>query len=81
MAKQFSVNPLQKFICQYQASRQASTWHLVFLSWIFRYFPAFQIVILVEYPVHFILGKCLMDSQQVLFSFTEVWPYNFHLSL
>ena len=38
-----------------------------------RYFPAFQVVI-VEYSALFILGKCLMDSQQVLLIFTEVWP-------
>ena len=45
-----------------QASRQANSWSLVFLSQIFRYFPAFQVAILVKYPVVFILGKCLMDS-------------------
>ena len=27
-----------------------------------RYFPAFQVVLLVKYPVLSILGKCLMDS-------------------
>ena len=27
----------------------------------FLCFPAFQVVILVEYPVIFILGKCLLD--------------------
>ena len=34
---------------------------LVFLSQIFRYFPAFSVVISVEYLVPFILGKCLVD--------------------
>ena len=41
-----------------------------------RYFSAFQVVI-VEYSALFILGKCLMDSQQVLLIFTEVWPKYF----
>ena len=45
-------------------SRRASSWPLVFLSPIFRYFPAFQVVTLVEYPVLFILNTCLMDCQQ-----------------
>ena len=40
-AKQFSVNSCRKFLCQYQASRWASTWLLVFLCQIFKYFPAF----------------------------------------
>ena len=62
MAKQFSVNSHGKLLCQYQASRQANTWPIAFLSQIFRYFPAFQVVILVEYPVLLFLGKCLMDS-------------------
>ena len=35
---------------------------IVFLSQIYRYFPAFYVVILVEYPVLLLLGKCLMDS-------------------
>ena len=53
--------------------RRASTWPVVLFCQIFRYFPAFQVVI-VEYSVLFILVKCLMDSQQVLLIFTEVWP-------
>ena len=45
----------------------------------FRYFPAFK-VILVKYTVLFILGKCLMDSEQVILIFAELWPYSFHVS-
>ena len=33
-----------------------------------------------KYTVLFVLGKCLMDSEQVNLIFTEVWPYNFHVS-
>ena len=40
MPKQFSLNSRRKF-CQYQATRWASTWSLVFPSQIFTYFPAF----------------------------------------
>ena len=40
-----------------EASEQASTWPLVFLSQICEYFPAFQVIILVEYPVMSILDK------------------------
>ena len=54
-----------------QVSRQANTWPLAFLSQIFRYFLAFYVVILVEYPVLLFFGKCLMDSLQVLSIFTE----------
>ena len=63
-----------------QASSQASAWPGVFLSQKFKYFLAFLVVILVKYNVLFILGKCLMDSEQVILIFTEVWPYNFHVS-
>ena len=45
---------------------------LVFLSQIFRYFPAFQVVILVEHPVLFVLGKCLLDSYLILLISPEV---------
>ena len=63
-----------------QASRQASDQPGVFLSQNFRFFPAFQVVILVKYTVLFVLGKHLMDFEQVILIFTEVWPYNFHVS-
>ena len=65
---------------QYQASMQASAQPAVFLFQNFRYFPAFYIVILVKYTVLFILDKYLMDSEQVILIFTEVWSYNFHVS-
>ena len=52
----------ENFVCQYQVSRQAITWPLVFLSQIFRHSPVFYVVILVEYPVIFIVGKYLMHS-------------------
>ena len=73
-AKQFSVNSHRKFLCQYQASRQARTQPGVFLSQNFRYFPVFQVFILVKYTVLFALGKRSMDSEQVILVFTEVWP-------
>ena len=78
MAKTFLVNSCETH--GKQASRQASTWPGVFLSENFRYFPVFKVVILVKYTVLFVLGKCLMDSEQVILIFTEVWPYNFHVS-
>ena len=28
----------------------------------------------------FALGKCLMDSKQIILIFIEVWDYNFHVS-
>ena len=52
----------ENFVCQYQVSRQAITWPLVFLSQIFRHSPVFYVVILVEYPAIFITGKYLMHS-------------------
>ena len=70
-SKQFSVNSRGKFIYQYQASRRANTGPLVFLFQIFIYFPVFYVVILVEHPALFILGKCLMDSY---------WSLALHLS-
>ena len=81
MTKQFSVNSREKFLCQYQTSRQAVSKHLAcsLLSHIFRYFPAFQVVIFVEYPVLFLLSQCLIDFKQVLLTFTKVCPYNFHV--
>ena len=79
-AKQFSVNSHGKFLCQYQASRQASAQPGVFLSQDFRYFPAFEVAILVKYTVLLVLGKCVMASKEVIFIFTEVWPYRFHVS-
>ena len=30
-----------------------------------------------KYTVLFVLGKCLMDSEQVILIFTEVWPTMF----
>ena len=63
-----------------QASRQASARPGVFPCQNFRYFPSFYVVILVKYTVLFVLGKCLMDSEQVILIFTEVWLYNFHVS-
>ena len=63
-----------------QGGRQASAGPGVFLSQNFSYFPALQVVVLVTYTVLFILGKCLMDSEQVILIYTEVWSYNFHLS-
>ena len=80
VAKQFSVNSHRKFLCQYQASRQASAWLAVFVSQNFKYFPAFKLVILEKYIVLFVLGKCLMDSKEVILIFTGVWPFNFHVS-
>ena len=58
--------------------RQASARPAVFLSQNFRYFPTFQVVILVK--CNFVLDKCLMESEQVIFIFAEAWPYNFHVS-
>ena len=44
MAKQFSVNSLRKFLCQYQASRQASTWPEPFLLRILDTFHPFKLL-------------------------------------
>ena len=33
-----------------------------------------------KYTVLFVLGKCLIDSEQVILIFTEVWPDSFHVS-
>ena len=44
-AKKFSVKSSREFLHQYQACRVASTWPLVFLSQIFRYFPAYQVIL------------------------------------
>ena len=63
-----------------QADRQASTWPGIFLSRNFRYFPVFKLLFLVKYVVIFVLSKCLMDSEQVILIFTEVWPWYFHVS-
>ena len=63
-----------------QASKHLASSSSFFLSEIFRYVPAFQAVIFVKYPLLFILSKCLMDSYQVLLIFTEIWPYDFHVS-
>ena len=41
MAKKFSVKSSREFLHQYQVCRKASTWPLLFLSQIFRYFPAY----------------------------------------
>ena len=45
-----------------------------------RYFSSFSVVISAKYVVLFILGKCLLDSYELLLSTTEVWLYNFHVS-
>ena len=63
-----------------QANKQASAQPGVFLSQNFRYFPAFEVAILVKYTVLLVLGKCVMASKEVIFIFTEVWPYRFHVS-
>ena len=63
-----------------QATRQASTRPGVFLSQNFRYFTSFKVVNLEKYTVLFVLGKCFMDSEQVILIFSEVWLYNFHVS-
>ena len=42
-AKQFAVNSYGESLYLYQASRQARTWPLGFLSHIFRYFLALQV--------------------------------------
>ena len=63
-----------------QVSRQASAQPAVFRYQKFRYFSAFWVVILVKYTVLFILGKCLMNSEQVILIFTEVWHYKFDVS-
>ena len=83
MAKQFSVNSHGKSLCQYQASRQVSTRPGVFLSKNFRYFPSFLSYYFSEIYCTFCfgpVGKCLMDSEQLILIFTEVWLYNFHVS-
>ena len=51
-----------------------------FLSQEFRYFPAFLVAILVKYTVLFVLGKCLMDSEQIILIFIEVRHSNFYVS-
>ena len=51
-----------------------------FLSQEFRYFPIFPVAILVKYIVLFLLGKCLMDSEQIILIFIEVWHSNFYVS-
>ena len=80
-AKQFSVNSSGKFLCQYQASRRAGKQALSLESFFLRILDTFHpFVILVKYTVLFVLGKCLMDSEQVILIFTEVWLYNFHVS-
>ena len=81
-AKQFSVNSGRKFLSLSgkQATRKASAWPAVFLSQNFRYFPVFWDVISVKYTVIFVLGTCLMDFEQLILIFTEVWPYNFDVS-
>ena len=43
-------------------------------------FSDFRVVILAKYVVFFILGKCLLDSYQLLLIFAEVWLYNFYVS-
>ena len=81
--KKKNVNSRGKFlsVSGKQASRQASARPGAFLSKNFRCFPSFQVVILVKHTVLFVLGKCLMDSEQVILIFTEVWPtINFHVS-
>ena len=34
-----------------------------------------------KYTVLFVLGKCLIDSEHVILIFTEVWPYNAHVTV
>ena len=63
-----------------QARRQASAQPGAFLSQNFLYFPSFWVVILVKYTVLSVLGKCFIDSEQVILIFTEVWLYNFDVS-
>ena len=75
-AKQFSVNSHRKFHCQYQASRQAGKQALGLESFFLRILDTFHPFKL----LFFVLGKCLMDSGQVILIFTEVWLYNFHVS-
>ena len=71
-AKQFPANSHRKllFVIIRRAGKQV----------LGLQFTAFQVVILVKYSVLFILGKCLLDSEQVILIFTEVWSYNFHVS-
>ena len=57
-----------------QVSRQASARPAVF------FLRILDTIRLVKYTVLFVLGKCLMDSEQVILIFTNVWPYNFHVS-
>ena len=83
-AKQFSLNSCGKCICQYQATRRAGKQALglesSFLRILDTFHPPFYVVILVKFTVLFVLGKCLMGSEQVILIFTEVWPYSFHVS-
>ena len=74
--KQFSVNSHRKFFSWHEASRRASKWTLVSPS--LRYFSSFWLVISLKYCT-FNLGKCLLDSHQLLLIFTEAWLYNFHV--
>ena len=81
--KQFWVNSHQKFLSQYQASRREGKQALGLDSSFVRIldtFQPFKLFFLEKYTVLFVLGKCLMDSEQVILIFTEVWPYNFHVS-
>ena len=79
-ATQFSVNSHGKFLSCHKASRRASKWTEVFPSLSLK-----QILFsnLVSYfskiCCTFNLGKCLLDSKQLLLIFTEVWLYNFHV--
>ena len=46
------------------------TWNLVFFSQIFRYFPAFWVVILLKYPVYtFHFGQMFIGFLTCVFDF------------
>ena len=84
MAKQFSVTSRGKSLCQYQASRQAGKPAICLESFFLRILDTFHpfnlSCYLVKYTVLFVLGKCLMDSEEVILIFTEAWLYIFNLS-
>ena len=67
------------FVSIRQAGKQVLDLQSSFLRILDTFLP-FSVVILVKYTVLFVLGKCLMDSEQVILIFTEVWLYNFHVS-
>ena len=71
-AKHFSLYSRRKFLCQLASSFPFSDFYIL-LSPLGCYFSGLSCIF------HF--GQCLVNSYQLLLIFTEVWSYNFHISL